>query len=1820
MDKSQLPKMIKKLHFYLLLLCSLVGLGGYAQTFPIRITTQLTQPSPIYLSNYADATTLNSPIKIQLVLNDLTISNRQVRLKIYFQGNGIAFNTNDFVAGAKPLYLEGGFPLQLTNVDLAPYFEYQNLLGLTPNQYAQPLPEGLYNIYVEVYDFATGKKLSNKTGSTTIIFQNEPPFLNLPLNNASIMQQNIQNIVFGWTPRSINVSNVEYEFSLVEIWDKYTPVQNAFAYSPPLYTTTTRTTSLQYGINEPQLIPGKKYAWRIKAKALLGAEEIGVFKNNGYSEIYSFTYEVFCTAPLAINTEGISENQAKITWSGSIDNFDYEVKYREKNANSEWYNLVTPRENVTISNLKPNTTYEYTVGASCDVGKYTHSTVKEFTTLVRDEIAFQGCGIKPDPADLANKNPLPELFPNDVIAAGDFPIVVIHSTGSNGTFSGDGYVTLPFLEKFRKLIDAADALGGDKINIGQFSRIRITFNNIGINTDFKLISGEIIASYDPNWSGIADGDKILTDILGSDGKPIEGKVDYEVKSATLNPDGSTTITGPNGQTTVIPKSSYNQVYTDSKGNTVTIPANGKGEPAISSGAEGGKALAANTNGVSNSGEVTQISSPDVKITFYDSPNSLYAFDSQPEKGSQKLLETYETIATQSGDKYKVNYKAVSDLNGSDKIIAKAEFKNGKTQKDIIFKTNTGAAVNAEWKSNTEAEIKLTKKLDFAKQSIIATVKGAQEKNPADSTKTVEGKSQIAGKINVWDLTKKPAINITLLSINKAIAPSASEAKKFLNDVYNKVGVTFDVTTQSVTIGSLPNQIECGDSDLLNVYTGGQNDIISQIESSPDFKYNEKTYYVLYTGKIGQNGYKGFMPLGGQYAFVFDNTLKTAAHELGHGIFGLKHPFSSDVESGKTDLLMDYGNGTVLSHNDWDIIHSGGWKFYGFQKSSSGALAGGYGLTPDWRFVQTNENTVLTGEGIPKVAEGMLAGFESTENNASVNYIWNTTTNTYKVNGTGADYNASNYVEVSNDKAIIWLIYKNNEVCNNRKYIRTNYGAIKSYLPKHDQAGLEAYIAKIDIVAKADKLTIYSNTLGCVESNNSENGSGGYVYAEYKLAGETINISSDNKSKLDSFFTALSEVYGKGIKVITYPKGSSKKADADAAYKAEISAGRAAVEVEVDSNGGVTKAVFNIESIIGVGNVCIANLVEAKIAQKKKDNPDFDTEGIESVIFKVYYSLQSFVECSLGEENNKNSFLAGFLYEFCQTLDVPQLIGGLKELGVGLVKYSLIERPKGYLQQMKNIFEISKKLAANEVITQQDMISVIINPAAYEKYKQVKEAAHNLYGIFITKGNPWRYGRLTMMVVPVVLTLGEYSAVVAARLGIEAVEFARICQTINRVTNLGFEIAVFGAGKIIKPIAKGLSTVERTSNVVTNNLDEIVALTDDVATNETILASVVDDVEQLPKNVVSLGTQDVTKAQQYLSKIGNAGDKVYLIVHGSGETFSVVRNGMSDVVMNHKALAYWLIKNNLKNKNIVLLSCSDLNSAQNLVNKLGGTSKVTAWEGAVTVFENGAIRGEGVCKEFSPGNISKTLSESEIPKGTAGIESGEKVVLGVNKAENLVPNSLITKLTQSGATKLKAWTSGKNLNYKSLTGLSHTGVSAEAKIFEDLESAIGNKNVLATLEDAQGRLSVVLERPGQTHQVVTVHPTETGDWKMTTFEPAYNPNLNPNIDVPVSANKLVPDYATTQYLHPLNQGKVIRIEMSGTRGTDFTRANAELGIKSKPTNYTWHHLDDFEVVNGKVYCTMQLVKSEGHGGAGVTGMAHSGSVAQWKAYYGKTVYP
>ena len=107
----------KRLLPLFLMLWGLFGFGNFAnlqaQIFPIRIIPTVIPPAPVYLFNYADRMALNSPLRVQLMLNDFTISNRQIRLKVYIEGSGIRTESKDFVAGAIPLTIDGGVPLFL---------------------------------------------------------------------------------------------------------------------------------------------------------------------------------------------------------------------------------------------------------------------------------------------------------------------------------------------------------------------------------------------------------------------------------------------------------------------------------------------------------------------------------------------------------------------------------------------------------------------------------------------------------------------------------------------------------------------------------------------------------------------------------------------------------------------------------------------------------------------------------------------------------------------------------------------------------------------------------------------------------------------------------------------------------------------------------------------------------------------------------------------------------------------------------------------------------------------------------------------------------------------------------------------------------------------------------------------------------------------------------------------------------------------------------------------------------------------------------------------------------------------------------------------------------------------------------------------------------------------------------------------------------------------------------------------------------------------------------------------------------------------------
>jgi Fibronectin type III domain len=316
--------------------------------------------------------------------------------------------------------------------------------------------------------------------------------LNLPAKGASVAFREPLNIIFNWTPRHMGSPNAafqtEYEFTLVELWDTGVLPEAAFGTMPPLYQTTTQSTTLLYGPAEPPLLPGKRYAWRIRAKAKQGADEFDVFLNNGYTEIFYFTLQEDCQPPQQ-PTATVKDGRVTITWVAQPKMFEYLVEYREAGKpDAQWFNIKTTNTTATIQDAVPGRKYEYRVGGSCSLGNTSIGDTHGFEMPAKDTLN-QNCGLLPD-IRIVNQTPIQQLQPDEQIMAGDFPVRLMQVKGA-GSFSGKGYITIPFLG---------------------YNRLKVKFDNIKVNTDRQLIDGVIITTFDPKESQVVDVDSVVNAI------------------------------------------------------------------------------------------------------------------------------------------------------------------------------------------------------------------------------------------------------------------------------------------------------------------------------------------------------------------------------------------------------------------------------------------------------------------------------------------------------------------------------------------------------------------------------------------------------------------------------------------------------------------------------------------------------------------------------------------------------------------------------------------------------------------------------------------------------------------------------------------------------------------------------------------------------------------------------------------------------------------------------------------------------------------------------------------------------------------------------------------------------------------------------------------------------------------------------------------------------------------------------------------------------------------------------------------------------------
>ncbi|MBX2876138.1 MAG: hypothetical protein KTR30_28720, partial [Saprospiraceae bacterium] len=462
-----------------------------AQPYAVDATLQLQAPVTPYLEDLTQA--IPSPLQLTLILNDNDEQAYPVRLRFSISGQGISIRSRVDIS-PPPLLLDYGMPLQLTGPDLIDYFlpEQLEFQGIDPTQFSQSggqLPEGIYNVCVEVLDYQRfqGVPISNQSCRVVDMAELPPPQILSPVGE--IEDDPIQNLLFQWVPQHIGTFPTQYTLRLWEMRPGLSLTQVRQQTLPIFEQEIGPSTTFLYGLDAPPLQTGSTYLAQVQIEDLLEQHH---FTNDGYSEVVSFIYGLS-----ALETdEGVPDDpcslQLKLTRPKRPD---FTTHWNAIPA-AETYVLRLARDSL-FQELFPgfellstvDTFYQFQ-GLPADGLVYlqVEALSNNCPPIYSDPVSFflgegclplpevelaYACGTATDPTSLTSTTPLiQKLHLEDTIHAHDFEVIVQDIQGT-GRFSGEGYVYVPYLEQ---------------------ARVNVAFSNIQVDEYCRLVSGKMAVS------------------------------------------------------------------------------------------------------------------------------------------------------------------------------------------------------------------------------------------------------------------------------------------------------------------------------------------------------------------------------------------------------------------------------------------------------------------------------------------------------------------------------------------------------------------------------------------------------------------------------------------------------------------------------------------------------------------------------------------------------------------------------------------------------------------------------------------------------------------------------------------------------------------------------------------------------------------------------------------------------------------------------------------------------------------------------------------------------------------------------------------------------------------------------------------------------------------------------------------------------------------------------------------------------------------------------------------------------------------------------
>jgi TANFOR domain-containing protein len=897
-----------------LLLIATSSILSVAQVYPVQATVQLTPPYSLYLADYVESGT--ERLVLSVFLADIARPQLDIRFRLKIIGQGITIETKPEYRPA-PMSIQGGVPLRLVSTDLTDYFNASNLnfQGISRREYEQRgmLPEGVFQFCFEVLEYNRGIKVSNTACGTAWMILNDPPIINLPRQNEKLKAQSPQNVVLQWTPRHTGSPNsaftTEYDVTLVEVWPSTRNPNDAILTSPPIFETTTGSTTVVYGPAETPLEPGRRYAFRVRARSIAGVSELDLFKNNGYSEVVTFIYGDACDLPTGIAASSIGTARFSLGWEGAFNHTGYKIRYREAGT-TNWYENNVAVNAADIYSLKPATTYEYQVAATCGFYDGQYSAVSRITTNPLPEAEY-ACGAPLGNFTLDPNQLTGSLKAGDIIQAGDFDVKLTKVNGSNGIFTGEGVIEVPYLNK---------------------AKVKVEFTSIAVNKELRMVNGSMNvtgAAVDVIPQGVMDLMDDLTETLNT--------IDSALVTAEENlpkqfdPDSfvaDTLIDVKNGINSVYKDTDGSVVVVDNKGNEQRIPA---GTSAAIKDNDGNGYLVDSKGNVhkTTADVAAKAGSREFNFALKFTANTAmrYGFD---ERKHDAIAKDYEQLK----QGYSVPWKSVPS-GGTTDVVTAIVYGTSIDKSKITFE-QSGVPLQPQPFTGNQTTLSVRGGSDGIEEGLLALY------SPADT-----GKVQVLGKLNVVAYNKL-SNPVVIVPVNKTTLPSGLTPKLIedsLNAIYSQAIADWKVSVASPIEVDLTGTFDTGETGMLSNYTDDMKKVIKAFGNLQD-----ETYYIFLVENPSDAAILGYMPRGKQAGFVFvdrhgsnkDAFVRTIAHELGHGAYSLHHTFKEpnfSLTQGATDNLMDYPSGKKLYKYQWDKMRYPDIVVGLFEEDEEGESAG-----------------------------------------------------------------------------------------------------------------------------------------------------------------------------------------------------------------------------------------------------------------------------------------------------------------------------------------------------------------------------------------------------------------------------------------------------------------------------------------------------------------------------------------------------------------------------------------------------------------------------------------------------------------------------------------------------------------------------------------------------------------------------------------------------------------------------------------------------------------------------------------------------------------